>query len=255
MKINDVLNILEKYAPTSLSDAYVKKHDAYDNVGIIIDSDKDITGVLFSLDLTCDAVDRAIENNCNLIFTHHPAIYAPIKNITVDMPIFKAINNSIGVISFHLNLDIAKNGIDHYLAEGLGGKNCKILSLIEDGIGYGRQFNLDNTTFNDIVERYKTNFKTDKVVSYGNLNEKVSSVVTLCGQGLSEKTLEQAKGADLIVSADVQHHLILKAMELNIKLLIVSHYSSEFYGFRKVYDNLFDKLGVKTILNVEDKYL
>ncbi len=255
MKINDVLNVLEKYAPTYLSNAYVKKFEAYDNVGIIVETNKDITGVLFSLDLTCEAVDKAIENNCNLIFTHHPAIYAPLKNITVDMPIYKAINNSIGVISYHLNLDIAKNGIDYYLAEGLGGNDCSILSVIDDGIGYGRAFKLDNTTFNDVVNRYKINFNSDRVIAYGNLNEKVSNIVTLCGQGLSEKTLEQAKDADLIVSSDVQHHVILKAMELNIKLLIVTHYSSEFYGFSKVYENLFDKLGVKTILNVEDKYL
>lgn len=255
MRINDILKILEEYAPTSLSESYVKKYDAYDNVGVIIDTDKDITGVLFSLDLTSKAVECAIKNNCNLIFTHHPAIYAPIKSISVDSPIYKAINNSIGVISFHLNLDIAKNGIDYYLADGLGGENCKILLSFDDDIGYGRQFNLDNPTFEEVIKRYKTNFKTDKVFAYGNLNEKVSSVVTLCGQGLSEKTLDTIKDADLIISSDVQHHIILKAMELNIKLLIVTHYSSEFYGFTKVYENLSDKLNVKTVLNKEEIYL
>ncbi len=255
MKINDILNILEKYAPTSYSNEYVLKFDAYDNVGIIVETDKDITGVLFTLDLTCEAVKKAIDNNCNLIFTHHPAIYAPIKNISVDTPIYQAIKNSIGVISFHLNLDVAINGIDHYLSEGLGGKNVKILSTIEDNIGYGRKFTLNGESFSSVIERYKNNFNSNKVIAYGDLNEKINTVASFCGQGLSEKTLEQAKDVDLIVSSDVQHHLILKAVEMGIKLLIVTHYSSEFYGFSKVYENLSKTLKVKTYLNLEEKYL
>ena len=98
-------------------------------------------------------------------------------------------------------------------------------------------------------------FNSNKVIAYGNLDEKVSKIVTLCGQGLSDETFELAKNADLIVSSDVKHHLILKAVEANIKLLIVTHYSSEFYGFTKVYENLSKSLGVKTYLNVENKYL
>lgn len=255
MKINDILNILDSYAPTSYSSDYVKKFDAYDNVGIIVDLDKDITGVLFTLDLTNESIKKAKENNCNLIFTHHPAIYSNIKNITVDSPIYQAINNSIGVISFHLNLDVAKYGIDYYLAKGLGAENEEILEVLHDGVGYGRAFNLNGITFNDIVNRYKNNFNSNKVIAYGNLDEKVSKIVTLCGQGLSDETFELAKNADLIVSSDVKHHLILKAVEANIKLLIVTHYSSEFYGFTKVYENLSKSLGVKTYLNVENKYL
>ena len=255
MKINDILNILERYAPTTYSNEFVNKFDAYDNVGIIVDTDKDITGVLFTLDLTVESVKKAIDNNCNLIFTHHPAIYAPIKNISVDTPIYQAINNSIGVISFHLNLDVAINGIDHYLAEGLGGKDASILSTLEDGIGYGRKFTLNGENFSDVIDRYKTNFKSNRVIYYGDLTDKINTVATFCGQGLSEKTLEQVKGVDLIVSSDVQHHVILKALEMGVKLLIVTHYSSEFYGFSKVYDNLSNNLGVKTYLNMENKYL
>ena len=52
MKIIDVLQALEKIAPLSLSNEFCQKYGAYDNSGIIIDTDKDITGVVFSLDLT-----------------------------------------------------------------------------------------------------------------------------------------------------------------------------------------------------------
>ncbi len=255
MKINDAIKIFEDYAPKSLSDRFVKEFGAYDNVGVLIDCDKEITGVLFSLDLTCEAVETAIKNNCNLIFTHHPAIYVPVKCVTSDMPIYKAINNSIGVISYHLNLDVAKFGIDYYLAKGLGGENAKILSTVEEGLGYGRTFTLDGVKFSEVVNRYKREFNSNRVITYGNLNEKIYKVSSFCGAGLDSDAIRLAEDSDLIISSDAKHHDIVNAIEKNKKLLIVTHYSSEIYGFKKVYENLSNSFEVKTILFIEDKYL
>lgn len=255
MKINDVLKIFEAYAPKRLSDEFVSKFNAYDNSGVIVDTDSEITGILFTLDLTSAAVDTAIKNNCNLIFTHHPAIYMPIKNLSLNTPIYKALNNSIGVISYHLNLDVAKFGIDYYLAKGLGGDDAKILSIVEEDLGYGRTFDVGGVKFGEIIERYKREFNSSKVIAYGNLEDNINKVATFCGAGLDSESIDLASDCDLIVSSDAKHHDILNALERNINLLIVTHYSSEFYGFKKVYENLSDSLGVKTILHVEDKYL
>ncbi len=255
MKINNLLKIFNEYAPTSLSDRYVLEFNAYDNVGVIVDTVDDITGVLFSLDLTSESIDLAIKNGCNLIFTHHPAIYSPIKRLTADMPVFKAVKNSIGVISFHLNLDVAKFGIDYYLAKGLGAQNAELLEVLEEGIGYGRIFELKGQTLGDLASGYKTEFKTDKIVVYGSLSDSISKVATLCGAGLDENALNNLQGVDVIVSSDVPHHVILKALEMGKRLIVASHYSSEAYGFSKVFENLKEKLGVKAILNIENKYL
>ena len=256
MKIKEILNIFEDYAPISISDEYVKKYNAYDNSGIIVDSDEEIKGVLFSLDLTVDAVDKAIESGCNLIFTHHPAIYLPIKNICCNTAIYKAVSNKIGVISFHLNLDMTKFGIDYYLAKGLGAKTQTILLPLSNGLGYGRIFDIDAKPYSQIVDEYKKEFDTNKVVCYGNESEKVSTIASLCGQGLGDFDLSLLKDADLIVSSDVPHHIILNVINLNKKLMIVSHYSSEFYGFSKIYGELSMKLnGLKTVLFTDNKYL
>ncbi len=254
MKINDVYSILNNYAPTSFSDRYVKEFNAYDNVGIIVDTDREITGILFTLDLTSESVNKAIENNCNLIFTHHPAIYSPVKNLTCDSPVYKAINNSIGVISFHLNLDIANKGIDYYLAKGLGAKGEKIIEVLDSGVGYGRTFSLD-LTLEELSKKYMKEFNSSKVLVYGEGDKKVKNVATLCGAGLSEDTLNLLTGVDTVISSDVPHHVILKALEMGKNLIVVTHYSSEIYGFRKVYENLKDSFNVKTLFNIEDKYL
>ena len=84
MKVEEVLHILEScVAPVSLSDEFCATYKMYDNSGIIINCASEVTGVLFSLDLSIEAVNRAIERGYNLIVTHHPAIYGGISRIDI----------------------------------------------------------------------------------------------------------------------------------------------------------------------------
>lgn len=126
MNYKEVFAALEKYAPLKLSDELVKAENGYDNSGIILANDGEIKNIAFALDLTVGAVEFAKEKNCNLIVTHHPAIYRPVKSLGENSPLRLAAKNNIAIISIHLNLDCAEKGIDYYLAEGLGGKVIKI---------------------------------------------------------------------------------------------------------------------------------
>ncbi|MBO5926164.1 MAG: Nif3-like dinuclear metal center hexameric protein [Clostridia bacterium] len=257
MKINEVLKILNEYAPLKLSSEYVNKFNAYDNSGIIVDTQSEITGIVFSLDLTKKAIDVAIKNGANLIFTHHPAIYAPIKSIETDSPICYAISNKIAVISFHLNLDMAKEGIDNYLALGLGAEKITILQPLEDkNTGYGRLYKVNSQPFHSVVERYEKVFNSNKVITYGNLNEEVNTVASFCGSGLDDSTIELANSAELLISSEIKHHVILKALSSGKKLMSVTHYSCENYGFKRVYESLKGKFkGINLLYNEEEIYL
>ena len=255
MKINEIFNLLNEYAPIELSNAFCNAINGYDNSGIIAHTSEEIRGILFSLDLTEKAVLTAIERGCNLIVTHHPAIYKPISNLSEGDVLLKAINNKIGVISFHLNLDVARFGIDYYLAKGLGGETHKILLPLGENVGYGRKFTV-NKTLNEIVERYKSEFLSNRVIVYGDLNEKVEKMATFCGAGLDESEISLASDCDLLLSADIKHHVILKALQQGKKLIEVTHYSSEFYGFNKFYQAIKDKLnGLTTVINLEKDFI
>ena len=254
MKINEIFNILNEYAPVELSDKFCLAINGFDNSGIIAHVNDDIKGVLFSLDLTKNAVEKAIENGCNLIVTHHPAIYKPISCLTENDALLKALNNKIGVISFHLNLDVAKFGIDYQLAKGLGGDNQEILIPLGDSVGYGRKFTV-NSTLEEIAQMYKKEFSSNKVMVYGNLQEKVTKVATFCGAGLDESEIELSKDCDLLISADIKHHVILKALSMGKKLIEVTHYSSEFYGFNKIYEWVKSKLSTNCLINKEEIYM
>ncbi len=152
MKLCEIFEILQGVAPVALSDEFCKKFKMYDNSGIIIDCGEDINGVLFTLDLTVEAVERAKKSGYNLIVTHHPAIYGGISRFdTVNNPQATALSRcmkyEISVISMHLNFDAAPEGIDYWLMRGLGGfeENCKIAAQIDNG-GYGRVYDIKPQT-------------------------------------------------------------------------------------------------------------
>ena len=154
-KIKEFLSLLEEYAPLSYSHRLVERGD-YDNSGIIVENHDKINKVFFTLDLSEKAVEKAIEVGADTVVTHHPAIYAPIKNLSDNgqtRALLLAIKGGLNVISMHLNLDVAKMGIDYCLSTVLGGKDAEILDRLEDGVGYGREFFIEKTT----VEDFKKN--------------------------------------------------------------------------------------------------
>lgn len=232
MKPSDFFKVIESFAPLKLSRELCEKDNGYDNSGIILPTEKDVKRVLFSLDLTVNAVEKAIERGAELIVTHHPAIYNPIK--TVDGALLKAASNGIGVFSMHLNFDCAVHGVDHYLALGLGADSYSILTPLSEG-GYGRFFKTDRS-FSDIYHSAVKEFCTENVMCFGNLNSKIKSVASFCGAGLDEKNAETQ--ADLLVSSDVKHHIVLSCLERGACVMVISHYASENYGFKRAMEEL-----------------
>ena len=77
MKIKEIVNALERFAPLPLQ-------DGFDNAGLQIGltEDVDATGVLLSLDVTEEVVDEAIARGCNMVVSHHPLLFHPVKTIT-----------------------------------------------------------------------------------------------------------------------------------------------------------------------------
>ena len=125
MKIREITDYLEEIAP-------LHYQESYDNSGLIIgDLENKVKDVLITLDCTEEVIDEAISKNCNLVISHHPIIFSPLKKINgknyVERVIIKAIKNDISIYAIHTNLDNVYNGVNSKIAEKLGLKNCKIL--------------------------------------------------------------------------------------------------------------------------------
>jgi len=130
MKVKNLLNNLDKIAPFFLQ-------ENFDNSGIqFADLDAHVTKILISLDVTQSVLDEALENKVNLIITHHPLLFSPLKQITKQKNplLFKIITNNINLLAMHTNYDLAENGLNDYVANLLGIKKISPLQISSEKI-------------------------------------------------------------------------------------------------------------------------
>ena len=126
-KISDVIGIINKFAPFATA-------EEWDNVGLQVgDPTAPAERIMVALDPCRVAIEAAVEQQCNLLLTHHPFIFKPLKKIALSDPlgslIAVAIKNNLSIVSLHTNLDIAAGGVNDLLARCLGLVDCKPLKV------------------------------------------------------------------------------------------------------------------------------
>ena len=121
--VKDIYDFIDKIAP------FDTKMD-FDNVGILIgDKNALVKKCIVTLDISSKVIDEAIQKDANLIVSHHPIIFNPLKNLMCDSLPYLLVANNINVICAHTNLDIAdKVGVNICLGNILKLKNIKPLS-------------------------------------------------------------------------------------------------------------------------------
>ena len=126
MRIKDITDFLEQFAPLSYQ-------ESYDNSGLLVgDANAEISGIAITLDVTEQVIDEAIRNGDNLIIAHHPLIFKGLKSLTgkhwVERCVIKALKHDIALYAIHTNLDNVHLGVNKKIAEKLSLKNIRILS-------------------------------------------------------------------------------------------------------------------------------
>jgi dinuclear metal center YbgI/SA1388 family protein len=126
MKIAEVIQILEQFAPSHYQ-------ENYDNAGLLLGNKNwTCTGILCTLDATEAVIFEARRRNCNLVVAHHPIIFSGLKKITgrnyVESTVITAIKNDIAIYAIHTNLDNVIKGVNDKIADKLGLINRKILT-------------------------------------------------------------------------------------------------------------------------------
>ena len=125
-KIKDIARQLELLAPLA-------HQESYDNSGLLAgDPDAELRDVLICLEITDAVIEEAVSRGCNLIISHHPLIFKPIKKITgahwTERCLLRAIRNEIGLYSIHTNLDNVVGGVNNALAHRIGLEKVRILA-------------------------------------------------------------------------------------------------------------------------------
>jgi putative NIF3 family GTP cyclohydrolase 1 type 2 len=145
--------------------------------------------------------------------------------------------------------------VDYYLSNGLGVENPVILDVLGENEGYGRVGDV-NLTAGEILQNYKREFKTDKVLLYGDSNKKITRIASFCGAGLGAEEVGVAieNGANMVVSADIPHHVLLLAIERGLSVLNCSHYSSENYGMKMFAENIGKQINQKIYFFDDERF-
>ncbi len=132
MKLKEICSYLDTAAPLSFQ-------EGYDNSGLQVGlPETDITSALLTLDVTGEVIEEAISEKCNLIISHHPVIFSPLKRLTgKTMPervLLMAVKNDISVYSSHTNLDVTGNGVSWKMSEKLGLNGVKVLVPLKNSL-------------------------------------------------------------------------------------------------------------------------
>ena len=117
-KVTDVIGIINKIAPPALA-------EAWDNPGLQLgDPVSEVNRIMVALDPSPDVVKSAVAASCQLLVTHHPLFFKPIKSISSSNPhgatIQNAIKGGLSIVSLHTNYDIATDGLNDLLATKIG---------------------------------------------------------------------------------------------------------------------------------------
>ena len=116
--VQDILQFIESIAPPEL------KLEG-DNVGLLCGrADKEVETVLVALDPFVSVCREAVEEQADLLVTHHPIIHGSITSVTdqttYGQAILKLMAHNISAVNAHTNLDCADGGVNDTLAHRLG---------------------------------------------------------------------------------------------------------------------------------------
>ncbi len=130
--IGEVIHYLEGIAPLNYQ-------ESFDNAGLLVgDRNTVLQKGLICLDVTQTVIDEAIAKGANMILSHHPFIFNPLKKITGDSIcekiIIQAIKNDIAIYAMHTNLDNISQGVNERFAQKLKLNNYKILKPTQDNL-------------------------------------------------------------------------------------------------------------------------
>ena len=246
MKINDFIELMNKISPEEIS-------MKWDNSGEqLIFRNKDIKKILIALDITENIINEALENNIDLILTHHPIFFNPIKRLDTNdflgASIIKLVQNEISVYSAHTSFDIVKYGNNDYLCNLLG---LNILSKYNTDEADSKKIGINNIeigkiaifespkSLNEIVAlvKAKLNISTKLNVVFG--DEKLVTKVLVCtGSGGDMVKDAIANNCDLLITGDVSYHSALAAKESGLKLIDAGHYHTEKIFKENIYELL-----------------
>ena len=205
----------------------------FDNCGFAVgDALQEVDTVLVALDMSMPVAEEAARLGAQLIVTHHPLLFMPLKELRLgagaagDIAV-RLIKENIGAIGLHTNFDIAPGGVNDQLAQALGLENTTVL---DETTGIGRIGELSaQQNIADFAHFVKKTLGA-KFVRYAAGKGPVHRVAVAGGAGEDWFYMARQAGCDTFVTSEVSHHLFLEAAYFGLHLVDATHFATEDAG-------------------------
>ena len=230
MKLRDLVAAIEEFAPLQLQ-------ASFDNSGLIVGRmDDEVHKALLAVDVTEEVMDEAEREGCDIIITHHPIIFNPIKRFNsatyVERCVERAIRCGIALYAAHTNLDSTPEGMSWRVGHMLGLEHMSVLEPQkgnpEAGFGVVGELPAAEPTM-EFLRRVVSTFDVE-VLRYSDIPGGMTSVrrVAIC-TGSGHSMIDDAHGAnaDVYITGDLKYNDFMLG-ENRMILLDIGHFESEF---------------------------
>jgi dinuclear metal center YbgI/SA1388 family protein len=270
--VGQLCEFLDSFAPPELA-------AEWDNVGLLVgDRAQRAERVMTCLTITPAAAAEAIRERADLIVTHHPLPFRPLKKLTADEPggriLLDLIRAGIAIHSPHTAFDSAARGINQQLAEGLGLVEIEPLEsgphsgpphrgrtdappvppLAPALAGTGRYGRFPQpTTLGQAAAKLKQFLHLGGLHVVGNLQAPIERVAIACGSAGDLLRLATLRDCQLFITGEASLHSSYDAAARGIAMLLAGHYASERFGVERLAEIIGDQFPALTIWPSQDE--
>ena len=216
--VKDIYNYIDSFAPFDTA-------EDFDNVGILVgDHDSAVTKAVLSLDITNNVAEEAVKTRAELIISHHPVIFNPLKKVRSDSVVYNLAKNNLTAICAHTNLDKSPVfGVNTELARVMDLVNVRVSENNDILFVADTRESLTAEEFADII---KKNLYCESV-AFTKFSNSINKVGMCSGAGGSEIFSAIAEGCDAFVTGELKHHELMAANENGMSVFVLGHFESE----------------------------
>ncbi len=237
MKIREITEAIERFAPLALQ-------ESYDNAGLVVgDPEREVSCALLAVDVTEEVLAEAEREGCDLVVTHHPIIFHPLRRLNgadyVQRCVERAVRSGIALYACHTNLDSAPNGMSWRLAAELGIGALRVLEPAAgkgEGAGFGVVGELpDAVPTLDYLRGVGRRLGVGALRHSAVVHERVRRVAVCTGAGGSLIGEALRAGAELYLTADLKYNDFMTPSG-RLTVVDIGHFESEYCAIELLFD-------------------
>ena len=227
MRCQEIIETIEKTYPLN----YALE---WDNSGFLAGRyQKDVKRIYVALDATDDVIEAAVRDRADLLITHHPMLFSPIRRVTdqefTGRRLLCMIQEDLAYYAMHTNYDVLR--MSELSADYLELTDQEILDVTCETPcrqGIGRVAELRSPIkLKTYCEMVKEAFDLPAVQAFGDLDRPVKRIAVSPGSGKSMIGPALEKGADVLVTGDIGHHEGIDAVSQGLSIIDAGHYGIE----------------------------